>query len=297
MQTKKTYETVTGDFTVSANYGGERRVKSARVLSFADYGEALDLVRPHAGNPNSNYSHESTDKKWSGSASYEEADALAVNGWPKGAAMADKLRANLCGVMGSRSLRPKLWRDVSGFAPCVPAAIAGDLESMFTVRKQDTFGTGKIVSIVYNICVSVGISAETMVLRGAICLALVDTLEACGFRCQVTLAAGLSNPGSKPDGDGLFNYFVPLKASDQHLSVDTLAFWLAHPTTFRRVIFGMMEHTISSLNSSYGSPDGILSEHTGDIYLSEAHLAAVNSETAPAFLMETLKKFGVEFES
>ncbi len=232
---------------------------------------------------------------WRGSRTFAEADKLAVEGWPDGLARAEKLRAQLVGVLGSRSYRPRLSRALAGFSPCVPAAIAGDPENMFSLRRVEAPNNGKIVTIVYNNCVSAGLSAETLMLRGAIALALVDSLESCGFRCEVQIGSGCRQRGAHPQHET----FVTLKRPEEPLNIDTLSFWLVHPSTFRRMIFSIWENcwTETCDFPGLGQPSGVVEDRQGDIYLCEAHLAHVNDKTAVPFLKTTLEKFGVEFES
>lgn len=234
--------------------------------------------------------------KWCGTQTFAEADRLAVEGWPEGLAMAEKMRAQLCGVMGSRAEKPRLTRGMAGFSPCVPAAIAADPESMFTTRKVETMATGKIVKIVYNNCVSAGIDAKTITLRGAICLALVDTLESCGFRCEVVIGNSCRQRGTNP----YHQVFVTLKQPQDHMAIDTLAFWIIHPAAYRRMIFAIWESTWPDTCDfpGLGQPAEVREpDRKGDIYLNEAHLAYVNNETAVSFLKTELMKFGVEFDS
>lgn len=232
---------------------------------------------------------------WCGSKTFAEADRLAVEGWPDGLEQAEKMRTQLCGVLGSRAEKPRLARSVAGFSPCVPSAIAGDPENMFTTKKVEAVATGKIVTIVYNNCVSAGISAKTLMLRGAICLALVDTLESCGFRCEVQIGNGCRQRGTNPQHET----FVTLKLPEDALNIDTLSFWLVHPSAFRRMLFCIWENVWTETCDfpGLGHPTEITKEKRGDIYLCEAHLANVDNSNAVDFLKSTLAQFGVEFES
>ncbi len=235
------------------------------------------------------------NKKWCGTDTFAEADRLAVEGWPEGLERAEKMRAALCGVMGSRAEKPKIKRNVAGFGPCVSAAIAGDPESMFEMRKVMTVATGKIVTIVYNNCVSAGISADVLMLRGAIALAIVDTLESCGFRCEVQLACGCQQGGVNRQHET----FITLKRPEDGLNIDTLSFWLVHPSAYRRMFFSLWANIWPDTCQypGLGMPSEIQTERRGDIYLCEAHLDRVDNSTAVDFLKSTLTQFGVEFES
>ncbi len=274
--------------------------RGVETLDFASVDECLAAARvPTAPQFNSDSfacAQQNGNGKWCGTETFAEADRLAIEGWPEGLAMAEKMRAQLCGVMGSRAEKPRLTRGLAGFSPCVPAAIAGDPENMFTTRKVETLATGKIVKIVYNNCVSSGISAKIIALRGAVCLALVDTLESCGFRCEVVIGNSCRQGGENP----FHQVFITLKQAQDHMAIDTLAFWIVHPAAYRRMIFSVWMNAWPSTCQfpGLGQPAEVQEpDRKGDIYLNEAHLAYVNNETAIPFLKAELAKFGVEFDS
>jgi hypothetical protein len=233
--------------------------------------------------------------EWAGTRTFAEADRLAIEGWAAGLEKADAMRAQLCGVLGSRTMRPKLTSAIAGFAPCVPLALAGDPESMYDIRRIESSGAGKVVHIVYNTCVSAGIDPDVIMLRGAVCMALVDALESANFRCQISLGIGCRQNGPNPQHEVVVN----LKSAEESMSQDTLAFWLIHPAAFRRMTFAIWEN-VWPKDCAYpglGMPTPVAEEMQGDIYLSEANLRNVNDETAIPFLKEQLKAYGIEFEN
>lgn len=276
--------------TIDPNPGrfGDRMI---RTLDFCDLPHLLRVAEVDSPQwaEKGHYSKGDGDAQWRGTNTWSEAMQLVRTGWPEGFAKANALRGNLvASVSGSRAMKPKLRRDIAGFMPCVPAVLAGEPDSMYSIKLNEAENRGRIIRIVYNVCVSAGIDAETMTLRGALALALIDLLEGCGFRCEVILAIGDSFGGFRNQ------IFVPLKNSDQNPEMDSLAFWIAHPAGLRRIIFAILENCFPDLPYSYGSPTEVCKDRQGDIYCNEAYLGDVNNETAVPFLKSQLQKFGVE---
>jgi len=297
MATHPKIEIMAGSHKVEQAYGGERTFSNVEIVEFKNYDEVIEFASAShpRGIREGSGSHADADQKrnpWHGTGTWQQCLDLTRDGWPEGREKAEALRANLTSVMGSRSVRPRMYTAVAGFAPNVPAYLAGEPETMYALRPIETLGTGKLVHIVFNCCVSCGIDPQTMMLRGALVMALVDMLELSGYRCEITLASGCVFNGT------LTQTFIKIKETDEGVNADTLAFWLANPASFRRWIFSIWEHAWNGrLPYGYGMPSGIIPSRTGDIYLNEAHLAAVNDSNAVEFLKKHLVKYGVEFES
>ena len=238
------------------------------------------------------------NKRWYGGVTWDETHDLAARGWPEGLDRAEKLKAQLVeSIVGSWQLRPKVTRSVCGFAPCVPAAVAGDPESMLDLRREMAPGAGKIVSIVYNVTVSACFEPETLIQRGAIVLALIDLLESAGRRCEVTVCTSLAPSWLKSTH---CEWFVKLKEPDQQPQMDALAFWIGHPAAYRRFMFSLWENTTPETISieqmgSYGNIIEVAPERQGDIYINSALLGNVDEKTAVPFIRNQLARIGVEF--
>lgn len=230
--------------------------------------------------------------------SFAEAKELSEMGWPDGLKQAEELRATIVErIAGSQSLRPRLTRSFAGFAPCIPAAISGDPESMFNVRSQLTPSTGKVIRIMFNIDVSGGIECQTMIFRGAVGLALIDLLESSGFRCEIVMGMAYNGGGSRKD----VRTFVTLKQAEDSLNMDSIAYWFSHPSSFRTVHASaadkiMAEHYKESDSWAPGRPSEYAEEDKGDIYLCGAYLANVDNNTAVPFLRNLLSQQGVQFD-
>lgn len=157
----------------------------------------------------------------------------------------------------------------------------------------------KFCSIILNQTASCGVSTEVMLKRGITALALALMLEQNGYRVSVKVAYG-----ERGKNETCMYTIVNLKAFNQTLEVDRLAFFLADPSSFRRLNFAFMETRSEPLNTdildrSYGSPIDLKKEMIGDkdIYLTKANFNYEywhSLEGTKAFLKETLKRYGIE---
>ena len=235
-------------------------------------------------------------ESFAGTEDFSEAVTLASTGWHEGLERAAAISAALVDrITGARIERPKLHLQPAGFRPCVPVAIAGAPDNMQALRKVESFGAGKVIDLVFNGGATAGVSAETMILRGAVCLALIDLLEGAGYRVEVTRI----NCGH--DGEIASYFAFPLKNADQQPDADTLSFWLAHPAAHRRFTFGLREvcdyETFGKTGGDYSSSEPF-PEDKGDLYLSAANMAQITSnKNAIPFLRAQLAAVGVEIEN
>jgi len=158
----------------------------------------------------------------------------------------------------------------------------------------------KFVSVILNGTASCGVSLPVMEKRGAAVFALVDILQLHGYRVAVKLAYAVEGSGYH------LQHSVILKAFEQTVEMDRLAFFLTDPSAFRRLQFATMERENAQvrgkidIGSSYGTPREIEKSDIGekDIYIGCAswHLPAWSGlEETKKWLIETLRRYGVEF--
>ena len=97
-----------------------------------------------------------------------------------------------------------------------------------------------------------------MIEKGAAVVSLIDVLEAHNKRVGITILSCVSN---YTDNDQ-YQIFIPLKKPEHHIDKELLVFAIAHPSTFRRLIFSVEEQA-ESMNDirrygfdggSYGHP-------------------------------------------
>jgi hypothetical protein len=88
--------------------------------------------------------------------------------------------------------------------------------------------------------------------KGAMVLALVDKLEAAGIRVQLDVMLICSAIGR----NDTWHISVAAKGANERLQIDSLAFLLAHPSSFRRVMFSYMETHAEALRFGAGGFGG-----------------------------------------
>ena len=213
-----------------------------RFDSLFEFNQWLDDT-PKTEDSGSSSTRHSDDREWDFALGYEGAREYAkgTEFWQEGT---DQITRGVAGVQGEmhQSARPVLSWDVAGFAPDVPAMLAGQPDHMFCMEYQNE--SVEIVTI--GFCgFSARCTAKAMLNRGAALLTLVDALESSGKRCEIWYDDVLAPVRMR----------VCLKKSSEQWSAHTLAFSMAHPGFFRRLGFAWREkfteldgHT----NSGYG---------------------------------------------
>jgi hypothetical protein len=154
----------------------------------------------------------------------------------------------------------------------------------------------KFCSILVNNGVSAGISTDVMIIRGVAAIALVQALESINYRVSVKVCYAVQRRNT-------LQCVINLKAFDQSLEIDRLSFFLADPSSFRRLCFSHMETRDNPIrdemiHNSYGTPIEIDKSLIGpkDIYFPKSHLHEPqwsSVEGTVEYLRILLKKYGV----
>lgn len=242
-----------------------------------------------------NLSRETNDSEWAGTPSFAHALALARDGWPQGLSEIAKYRAHFSAIIGNRIKRPQLAHAVVGFSPDVGAFLSNEPECMFAREIIELDGPGKVLRVVLNGTVSGGISTRSIVKRGAMACALVDALECAGYSCEIVAAFKLSVGDKISD-----SHLVPVKDAGASLELDRVAFALAHPSMFRRLVFSACEQNMEFSNAagrSYGMPTPLHKNDRGDIYFDDMLLGNVTDETVSQWFNAKLSALGVELSN
>lgn len=165
---------------------------------------------------------------WAGVQTLPEATHLARFGWSEGLSKVNRIAERIEARVTSLIEIPQVTYDVTGLDYDIGLVTQGIPESWYSFQTMTQEGTGfRHVRVVVNFAVSGGIQAPIIENRGAICAALVMSLEAAGIR--VTLDAVCAVSGDK-------ECWINLKHSDQPLDVDRLAFALVHPAMLRHLL-------------------------------------------------------------
>lgn len=270
--------------------------KGSVTKRFDSFAEFLD----HVANPNPKDQSCTGSHSFTKTGSYSEAMDLARNGWPEGLSMIENLTARLESVSGSMVAKQVVQWDVAGDFADAGLFSAGVPECMGSFHEEIMPGAGKIVKILMNMSVSAGIQRETIMKRGAAVVALVDALESAGRSVEIEMAAKSRSTG----GENFYTVTVPIKAAGEPVELDRMAFLLAHPSSFRRLMFACWENETEEVrsefhyhhNGSYSMPERHKDE-SADIDVPEMSLERHDGDaTALAWIRAELKRQGCTME-
>lgn len=186
---------------------------------------------------------------WNGNVTLNGACKLATAGWREGR---ERLATGLEAYQAAQSLGNdrSLGYDVAGYRPDVGRAIAGDTLSMIN-NAPELSRRVPIVSLAMSVHVSGGVSAEQLTIWGIALASHVDALEAAGYRVALSVLPFL---GSNYDRGAWVAALVNIKAPEQPLDLDRLAYWMAHPSTLRRIGLALCDQRPASFENVAGSP-------------------------------------------
>lgn len=267
-------------------------LKIVEQLTYAQYLDVALSGEPQEGSPSKGEGKRNSrlheDSDWRGTSTWEQAANLAQFGWTEGREQVGKIMSQIEAV-DRQIVRPAPVWDVTGDFVDVGRFCSGDPENM--VRWEDRPQSKRIVRIAVNMCVSAGVSAQTIRWSGACLLALVDRLEMEGVQCEIDMIFGI-----KGVGNGQMVCAVNLKTAGEPLWIDRMAFHMAHPSSLRRLMFSYLENQSpervrifgSHNNSNYGYPMQVediqkMIKKTGleyDLFPPTLHLNTVESAIA-----------------
>lgn len=223
-----------------------------------------------------------------------EAVDLARLGWKGGNQTIKRLSMDIERMIEGSIPLPEIYYDVTGDVIDMGKFVADEPECMMSIVDSAMLRPStmpKVLRVVYNIGISGAVKADTVLLRGAATLVMVDTLEKHGVRCQVDLAYGVSN---KVHGGDVREYYLTVKKDGDHMSVEKLAFFLGHLSSIRRLFFALLEHEPDDVRRKFGigrdngGSNGFPAEvtDTGDIYIDRI---LTNTDWSEAFTMLWLR--------
>jgi hypothetical protein len=228
--------------------GPVRRFDSLAAL--VEYGD-----RPFPHGSDRCASRETSNNKWSGSDSWEDAKTLAFGGWADGAARVQKRRAAIGKMVHGASHAVQ-------YARRGPGALSMERYQNGHPRPYGVLvevkGKPKVVRILVNVCVSAVVSSERIERRGAAVCALVDALESNGRTVELSIVS------AHETGYAIPTYYATIKRAGARLNLSSVAFAVAHPSMLRRVVFAACEQETGkvwdSLRYGYGTPTDVTPE-------------------------------------
>ena len=177
--------------------------------------------------------------------SYDEADNLLLYGdrdLQRRIEEADVARMRM--RIKYEGIRRQTYSSVVGFAPNVPAYLAGTPNSMINVRKVKT--AKRVVSIMYNSSVSACVSSDSIIEATAKMLSAIMLVEASGVRVNVYVGELTKCRGTQQK----FGWILRIKDSGQKLDTLKMSYPLAHPSMLRRHAFRALE-TAEGVDRAY----------------------------------------------
>jgi len=217
---------------------------------FASWGEFVNYVDTNEPEPltvrglaTGRSSHDDSREKLSftGTRDWKQAMEMARIGWKSGALDMKIALDNFKGTLPTRNLVKE-----TKYAMVGPGVVNFDryqqghpmLWKTTKKRWEDDSENGKIVHIAFGASVSGAVDVSTIMKRGAVIVALVDLLEQAGKRVQLTIKTGTAEGGNLKYHS---QCAITVKQPDQQIDLSTLAFAVAHPSSFRRLQFAWEE--------------------------------------------------------
>jgi len=210
------------------------------VVNFDNVEDYLKVVNVVPAQYSDQGSRERGRSDFFGTSSYEEALKLAETGWAEGAQQVIALRDKFDSFLqAQKSARVGAYGyEVSGDWLDVGRYLDGEPECFGIEVNDGEIVSQKVVSLRLNNTVSAAVTTEQIIRRGLTVLLAVDLLEACGLRVEVIVCQATYYYGTKDHRE----MNLTIKDANQPVDIDRLAFWIAHPSAFRRFGFSYFEH-------------------------------------------------------
>lgn len=232
-------------------------------------------------------SRNAANDSWAG-ASFDGAIDLMFKGWDSEGERAIKLSQAIFTRLANQVFIDESVYDVTGVNLDIAAFINGEPEHWQRYEQSLSIAPGKLITIVVNGFYSSGVSNDAIIARGATLTALIQLLEYAGIRTKVVLHTPFENHAY---------FIIPVKQFEDELNIARLMFATGHPSMFRRISFSMYEQHPNAWRRYYGRPYELPVEYRGDIYIpcmGYGDPQWTNAETAQAWIIENLKKQGVD---
>lgn len=226
-----------------------------------------------------------------GTPDYASAERLVETGWADGAKkVADRREQFDAFLTAAKAAKASRWDwEVTGHFIDVGRYLSGEPEVFGTEFDDGESNAARVASIRLNSCVSASVSTDAIIARGVTTLVAVDLLESCGIRCEVILSQATK-------ADYVANHNIVVKKPSEPVDVDRLAFWLAHPSAFRRFGFKAMEIEGHSPSGCYPTKMSDYGNRQGTVELDSVCTATgLDAEQLKKDVLEIAKRCGLQF--
>lgn len=215
------------------------------IIMFEEHGLAAvtDFLRDKRGSWGASASQSNpATKGWDLNADYDGALKLARDGWAEGM---DAMEQTLHAIIPAVGHEPRWGWSETGGSISVSRYLHGHPKSMRNRRKKH-MGSSPVLHIVVNTAASCAVKAAQMANYGAAIVGLIDRLETTGKRVHLDLVNV-----SCVNNEIRLAYGWNIKRASEHVDLAAIAFSIAHPASFRRLGFAMMERSPSDCET-YG---------------------------------------------
>jgi hypothetical protein len=188
------------------------------------------------------------DSAWAGTDSFSEAIDLAKHGWPEGRKkMTQAVESAQC--VAAYHVSPAFSLDVGGAYPVAAIAATGDAFCMVN-HAPVSDRARPTVKLSVSAANSALVKADSIFNYGAALLAIIDSLEQNDYRVELTLFFCAKCEDHKN------SFSVTVKQAQDILDLDKIAFALAQPAMFRRIVFSLYELNLPPIygRKGYGVP-------------------------------------------
>ena len=252
---------------------------------------------------------DTSSRGFAGTHSYGEADKLARDGWVEGAkkikhymdTFFDRVSSKVQTTDIHRGIEPGIMFDVGAFC-------AGAPDCWLTEEQRIVDGLGnRVLTMNVHVTASASVSASTISARGGAIVATVQALELAGYSVEVNAVHKVTSVNARyghypQEQNWNQETHIRLKASDQPINLDELAFVIAHPSMLRRILFRTIERCqdrelCKKLSYNYGYPTDVAEAHQGDIYFPKMHAKTIDwldDATALKLIFKLLAEQGVD---
>ncbi|TXH55764.1 MAG: hypothetical protein E6Q97_08100 [Desulfurellales bacterium] len=212
------------------------------ILHGDDLPDAIDFVDRTARLwPDDSSVTNTAERDWDFNSGWHGALKLARSGWEQGIA---KLQFEAASVQQAAQLKMKVM-SYAGEYPDVARFCAGEPAHMVMHRRVSK----PVINLIVNVCCSGSVKAASFAAYGAAVAALIDQLENEGHRVELDVV-GVNGHSGK--GRSICGWKV--KRAGDALDLNAVAFSIAHPAAFRRIMFAMLERLPKHLHTwGYGS--------------------------------------------
>lgn len=194
-----------------------------------------------------------SSKDFTQTKSYEEAEEFLMNGWNvKVEEMKQELDKFVKAVPVQKT---KQFKNVVGFAPCIPNSIRGVPKSMIASKKIKSERNKRTMYIVLNNTASCNVEGEELMKAGMTCLKLALLLERARIKTRIDVAPCIAVIEENPKRT--LGCTVTVKDYRQPFNLSKMAFPIGHASFFRRFGFRYIEVQQGKISEAWASGYGV----------------------------------------